>query len=101
MLLAASDACDVLSLFGVQRTAHAHREQLGVAADGVERRAELVTHAGEKLGFRLARGPRFLFCSFALLDIYSDPHPGIDVPSFVPTGPTSRQEPAVGSVFMP
>src|SRR5438552_2368024 len=101
MLLAASDACDVLSLIGVQRTTHAHRQQLGITANRVERSAQLVAHAGEKLGFRLARGPRFLFCSLPLFDVYGDAQPGIDVASFIPTRPTPRQEPAVVSVLMP
>ena len=60
MPLAALDALEVLALLGGDRAAHAHLEQLRVAADGVERRAQLVAHHREELAlgavgrFRLA-----------------------------------------------
>jgi len=37
------------------RTSHAHLDQFGVAADGVERRSKLMRHRGQKLHFRAIR----------------------------------------------
>ena len=99
MLLASSDARDVLSLFGVEGTADPHRQQLGVPADGVERRAELVTHTGEKFGFRLARRPGFLLCFLPFFDVDADAEPGGDGPGRIATRAASRQKPAVVAVL--
>src|SRR5438067_10570957 len=55
MPLAAADALDVLRLRVVKRTAHAEREQVGVATDGVERRAQLVAHRAQEVELRAVR----------------------------------------------
>ena len=49
VLLAALDAPELLALRVGDRTRQLHHEQLRVATDGVERRAQLVRHRGEKL----------------------------------------------------
>src|SRR6266436_390293 len=99
MLLAASDARDVLRLLGVQRTAHAHRQQLGVSADRVQRCPELMAHAGEKLRFRLARSPRFLLRFFPLFNVDCDAEPCVDVSQSIATGPALLQKPAIFPVL--
>src|SRR5262249_50552036 len=43
------------SLDGAERAEHAGFDDLGESDDGVERRAQLVAHVGQKFGFRLAR----------------------------------------------
>ena len=49
MLLAAANASNILELRRGDRSADLELDQLGVAVDRVERRAELVTHHGEEL----------------------------------------------------
>src|SRR2546423_4844223 len=100
MLLATPDAGDVLGLFGVERAADAHPQQLGVSTDGIEWSAQLVTHAGEEFRFRLTGGERFFFGSLALLDVDADSEPRVDFPRFVAAGTASREEPTVSSVQM-
>ena len=78
MLLTTSDARDVLCLFGVERTANTHPQELGVSTDGVEWSAQLMTHAGEKLRFRLTGGERLLLGLLSLLDIDGDTKPRVD-----------------------
>src|SRR5712671_2088519 len=95
MLLTASDARDVLRLLGVERAANAHRQQLGVAADCVQRGTQLVTHAGEKFRFRLAGSPGFFFRILSLFDVHGDSKPGVDFSRLVTMWPAPRQEPAV------
>ena len=51
MSAAVEDIAEILLLFGVELTEEAFEKDLGEADDGVERRAELVGHAGKKLGF--------------------------------------------------
>src|SRR2546428_3867053 len=49
---------NVLQIFGlllVQLTEHVFEQDIGKPDDGVQRRAELVRHAGEELRFVLAR----------------------------------------------
>src|SRR4029077_20817870 len=98
MLLAPPDARDILCLFGVERAADTHRQQLGVSADRVERCPELMAHAGEKLRLRLARGPRFLLRPFPFLDVDCDAEPGVDVPQGIATGPALHEEPGVFAI---
>src|SRR5712675_3575608 len=95
MLLTASDARDVLRLLGVERAANAHRQQLGVTADCVQRGTQLVTHAREKFRFRLTGSPSFFFRILSLFDVHGDSKPGVDFPCLVTMGPAPRQEPAV------
>src|SRR6185503_17946856 len=64
-------------------------------------RAQLMTHAGEKLGFRLARGPRFLLRELSLFDVNRDAKPGLDIARRVPAGPAAREKPAVFVVLAP
>jgi hypothetical protein len=45
MLLAVLNSVEVLPLQLSERSAYAHKQQIGVAADGVERRAQLVWSA--------------------------------------------------------
>jgi hypothetical protein len=58
MPLAPPDAGEVLALFVRYRSAQPHRQQVHVAADGVERRAQLVAHDGQELALRPVRGLR-------------------------------------------
>src|SRR6478672_9541840 len=78
---------------------NAHRQQLAVAADGVERSAQLVAHAGEKLRLGLAGGECFFFRFLALLDVDGDAEPGVDLSSLVAMRPASLEEPAVFAVL--
>src|SRR3954463_4958 len=79
----------------------AHCQQLAIAADGVEWCPQLVTHAGEKFGLRLAGSERFLLRFLALLDVERDAKPGVDVAGLVAVGSAARNEPAVRRVFWP
>ena len=51
--LAAANALEILELFGRCRPTNAELHQLGVATNGVERRAELMAHDGEEFHLRL------------------------------------------------
>src|ERR1051326_122315 len=55
MLLAAADSREIRSLLVGHRSGDTHVDQLRVAADRVQRRAQLVAHRREELGFRATR----------------------------------------------
>ena len=55
MPLAGLDASQVVALLVRDGTTNAHLEQLGIPADRVERRAQLVAHHGEEFAFRTVR----------------------------------------------
>src|SRR3982074_52512 len=55
MLLAAPDASQVLPLLGSGGAAYSVFDELHVAANGVERRAQLMAHHAKKFRFELAR----------------------------------------------
>ena len=71
--------CLPLRLHAVQHGAHLFRrlavdvvdDQLGIAENGVERRAQLVAHIGEELRLVLAR---FLELAALVLDFLEQPH---------------------------
>src|ERR1700716_818057 len=58
-----------------------------------------MAHAGEKLGFRLARGPGFLFRPLAFFDVDRDAEPGVDVSQSVAPGPALLEKPAIFPVL--
>src|SRR5689334_17086596 len=93
MLLAAPNARNILRLIGVERAANAECEELCVPADCVERRAQLVTHAGEELRLRSAGSEGFFLRTLSFLDVDCDTEPGIDLSRFVPAGATAHEKP--------
>ena len=74
--LAALDPVEVRPLLGRHRPVHAHLHQLRVAADGVERRAQLVRHHGEELALRAVRGLRLTARGMGG-DVTADSTPGV------------------------
>ena len=58
VLAAAADALEVRALALRQGAADAHEQQVGVARDRIERRAQLVAHRGEERALRLVRRHR-------------------------------------------
>src|SRR5690348_17690460 len=55
MALALLDATEVGFLLRADRAAYAHGEELGIARDGIEWRAQLVTHRRKELALRHIR----------------------------------------------
>ena len=71
---AVEDILEILLLLGVEVAEEAFEEYLGEADDGVERRAELVRHAGQELGLVAVGGlellvepPQLSFIRFRLV----------------------------------
>src|SRR6185436_825360 len=64
VLLAAADSLEIIDLFSRNRTAEAETEKLGITADGVEWRTQLMRHRRQKLrlggvgGFGLGQSTR-------------------------------------------
>src|SRR5690242_15121314 len=63
MLSAGMDVVDVTGLALIHLAIAFVCEQFGEAQDGVERRAQLVAHRGEKLILELTGALRFIFCT--------------------------------------
>jgi len=59
----------MLALLAAEHSANAEVEQIRVADDGVERRAKLVTHDGEKLRLRAVGCFRFRACYALTLEL--------------------------------
>src|SRR5688500_18898342 len=75
MLLGAQDAQHCVSLLLRGRAVKTVEHQLRVAADGVERRSQVVRHAGEEFGLRCIRtlgvGTRTLELTRTMLPFHS------------------------------
>jgi hypothetical protein len=63
MLAARVDTLQMLSLLLAQRSGQFHAQQLVVADDGIDGRADLVTHCSEKIALRPIRLLRLLACA--------------------------------------
>ena len=69
MSAAGDDAPHLLPLLGREHAAEPEVEQFGVSDDGIERRAQLVTHHGEEVGLGLVRLFRLRACLLLAHDL--------------------------------
>ena len=76
------------------RTANAELHQLGVPADRVQRRAQLVTHRREEFALRTARGLRGFARVAQRLDVGARPEPPRDRTVAIVHRRDAREKPA-------
>src|SRR5688500_15836755 len=102
MLLALRDSPQVIQLPLGGRRRNAIEHELGIAADGVERCAQLMAHHRQKIGLGLVRAPRFVergiergLEALLVFDVGGASKPLCDPPVRVARGVGANEVPAI------